>query len=230
MSTPALVQLLGFRLRMVRNRQDLLAACRVRAQAYGRHMPQLPQPAAPAPDALDSDTHTCVLLCEDKRSGTAVGTMRLQTSFGGPLQIEHSVQMPAAVLACSRVELTRFAVAQGADPLVKLALMKAAFLHSRAAGVQLMLLGARSPALVRLYQRLQCTELFEPGARFPLQHAGGVAHQVLVNDLRNVEERWCADGHAWLGFMLHTWHPDIDVICTRPAPAPLAPDALPLAA
>ena len=162
-----------------------------------------------------------MLLCEDKRSGAPVGTMRLQTSFGGPLQIERSVAMPAEVLACSRVELTRFAVAQGADPLVKLALMKAAFLHSRTAGVQLMLLGARSPALVRLYQRLQCRELFGPGDRFPLQHAGGVAHQVLINDLRTVEQRWRADGHAWLAFMLETSHPDIDLADALPA-LPLA--------
>ncbi|GAA0753105.1 hypothetical protein GCM10009107_27820 [Ideonella azotifigens] len=228
MSMPAPVQLLGFRLRIAHTRQDLLAACSVRAGAYGRHLPQLQQSLL-APDDMDSDAHSSVLLCEEKRSGKPVGTMRLQHSLGGPLQIEHSVAMPAEVLACSRVELTRFAVSQGADPLVRLALMKAAFLHSRAAGVQLMLLGARSPALVRLYQRLQCSELFGAGASFPLQHAGGLPHRVLINDLRSVEARWRAAGHAWLGFMLDTWHPDIDVTRNPPASAS-ADQALPLAA
>jgi hypothetical protein len=228
MTQAAVAQILGFQLRIARTDEDLRAACQVRSEAYGRHLPQMKDTLL-TPDAIDSTADACVLLCTDKRSGAPIGTLRLQTSFGGPLLIEHSVPMPPEVLAATRVELTRLAVTPGADPLVKLALMKASFLYCRAAQVQLMVIGARSRALVRLYERLHYSELFGAGATFALKHAGDLPHRVLVNDLRTLEQRWRAVAHEWLGFMVETSHPDIDLGDTLPAP--VAPDfGLPLAA
>ncbi|MFT3859394.1 MAG: hypothetical protein QM742_18450 [Aquabacterium sp.] len=53
-----------------------------------------------------------------------------------------------------RAEVTRLSVRAGADPLVKLALMKAVYLHCMAAGVRWLVIGARSEALARGYRHL----------------------------------------------------------------------------
>ena len=75
---------LSFTLRPAETHEDLLAACEVRAQAYGHHDPAFGSQLA-APDAIDSSPWTHVYLCEDKISGRVVGTMRAQaTSLNGP--------------------------------------------------------------------------------------------------------------------------------------------------
>lgn len=211
-------ELLTFRLRIARTDADVLAACRVRAESYGRRLPSM-RAAMEAPDAIDLAQGTCILLCVDKRSGEAVGTMRLQPSFSGPLLIESSVDLPAGLEEAARMELSRFAVIPGADPLVRYALMKASFLYSRAAQVRILIIGARSRALIRVYESVGFSNLFGEGAMFPLKHAGDIPHMVLGNDLADIESRWRISGHGWLGFMLETWHPDIDLFSPRPAVA-----------
>lgn len=215
MSATPHAELLSFRLRLARTDQDILAACRVRAQSYGRHLPHL-RGAMGAPDQLDAAPGVAVLLCVDKRSGAATGTVRLQTSAAGPILIEQSVLLPDDISLGTRAELARLAVVPGADPLTKPALMKAAFLFCRAAQVRYMVIGARSRALIRQYEELAFTDLFA-GRMFPLQHAGDIPHRVLVNDLSTVELRMAEQGSSWPAFVLRTWHPDIELFSSRPA-------------
>ena len=107
-------QSLSFDLRIVRSRQDLLNACEVRAAAYGRHLPHL-RSVLLEPDLLDADENTAVVLCVDKLTGEAVGTARFQTNAAGPLLIEHSAPLPAAMQSDTRAEITRLSVVPGAD-------------------------------------------------------------------------------------------------------------------
>jgi hypothetical protein len=215
MSTAPFAELLSFRLRVARTTHDIHAACKVRSEAYGRHLPHL-RGALVAPDELDGAEGVVVFLCVDKRSGSAIGTVRLQTSSAGPLLIEQSVQVPEEVRRCTRAELTRLAVVPGADPLTKLSLMKATFLYCRAAQIRYMVIGARSRGLIRQYEELAFTPLFD-GEMFPLKHAANIPHQVLVNDLSTIELRMQASGSTWPDFVHKTWHPDIDLLSPRPA-------------
>jgi hypothetical protein len=128
---------LSFKVRIARTPQELQAACRVRALSYGNHLPQL-HATLMEPDLLDADENTVVVLCVDKASDAAVGTARFQTNAGGLLLIEHSVTVPESMRSDTRAEITRLSAVAGADPLVKLCLMKASYLFCMATQVRWM--------------------------------------------------------------------------------------------
>ena len=212
-------QSLSFHVRIARTRNDLQAACRVRAQSYGHHLPHLHEMLL-EPDLLDADEHTTVVLCVDKQTGCAIGTARFQTNAGGPLLIEHSVAVPEAIRADSKAEITRLSAVAGADPLVKICLMKASYLYCTATQVRWMVIGARNEALIRQYRRLGFEDAFEDKRLVPLLHAGRLAHKVLVLNVTAVERTWRDEKHPMYGFFFDTVHPDIQLFSTRPALPP----------
>jgi hypothetical protein len=169
------------------------------------------------PDLLDADENTIVVLCVDKLSGEAIGTARFQTNAGGPLLIEHSMSVPDAMRSDTRAEVTRLSAVAGADPLVKLALMKASYLFCMATQVRWMVIGARSDALVRQYRRLGFADVFDDGRLVPLLHAGRMDHRVLAFNVTTAESRWRTDHHPLYDFMIDTAHPDIQLFSIRPA-------------
>ena len=209
-------QSLSFEVRFARTRQDLQAACRVRAQSYGHHLPHLRNMLL-EPDLLDADEHTFVVLCVDKASGSAVGTARFQTNGGGPLLIEHSVRVPDAMRSDTRAEVTRLSAVAGADPLVKLAMMKASYLFCLATQVRWMVICARSEAFVRQYRRLGFADIHEDGRLVPMLHVGRMPHHVLTFNVTGAESRWRQEGHALYDFMIDTAHPDIQLFSQQPA-------------
>jgi hypothetical protein len=208
---------LSFQLSPARSQTDLRAACAVRAQAYGHHLPALQQ-AFGEPDALDAQAGTCVLLCRDKQSGEALGTARIQASAYGPLQIERSVSLPGRLAQQSRAEITRLAVSAGAPSEVRLALMKASYLHCLAHEIDWLVIGARHPGLVRMYRKLGFHDVPGTGDGVPLAHAGDMVHRILAFDVAGALAAWQAADHPLLDFMVHTQHPDIAV----DAPLPMA--------
>jgi hypothetical protein len=216
---PMSTQTLSFRLRIARDRADMLAACEVRAESYGRHLPHL-RAAFELPDALDLEKDTAVFVCVDKASNRAVGTARVQTNARGPLLIEHSVAVPDAMRDDPRAEITRLAVAPGTDPMVKLALWKASFLFCAAAQMRWMVLGARSDALVRQYRRLGFVDLYESSGPVPLKHAGNLSHHVMVFNVTSAERRWHSCRHPMYDFIFDTAHRDIALFSTEPALEP----------
>ena len=209
-------QSLNFGVRIARTRNELQAACRVRAMSYGHHVPQL-HSTLMEPDLLDADANTVVVLCVDKLSGEAVGTARFQTNAGGPLLIEHSMTVPDAMRSDTRAEVTRLSAVAGADPLVKLCLMKASYLFCLATQVRWMVIGARSEALVRQYRRLGFSDVFEDGRFIPLLHAGRLDHRVLSFNVTTAESRWRETRHPLYEFMIETSHPDIQLFSNQPA-------------
>ncbi|HMO48722.1 MAG TPA: hypothetical protein PKB14_22195 [Rubrivivax sp.] len=202
---------------------DLLDACAVRAQAYGHHVPEMGGRLA-EPDALDLADGTTVFLCRDKTSGRATGTMRVQTSHAGPLMMEDSVALPDWLAATPRAEITRLAVAVGADPLTKLCLMKVSYLFCMAQQVQWMAIGARNEALIRNYRRLGFVDAFGGGVLVPLAHTGGLLHRILAFDVLAAERAWAAARHPLYGFMVRTQHADL----LLESPQPQAPLLQPL--
>ncbi|PPE65969.1 hypothetical protein C1704_11780 [Caldimonas caldifontis] len=200
---------LSFTVRIAHSREDLLAACQVRSASYGHHVPEWGT-ALMQPDALDVSPATAVFVCWDKQTGQPVGTARVQINSDGPLLIESSVEIPESMRSDARAEITRLAVAPGrCDPLIKLALMKASYLYCIANQVRWMVIGARSPALVRQYRRLGFDNLRDDGAPVPLTYAGHIDHWVLSFDVRAAERRWHEANHPLYAFMVGTVHPDI---------------------
>jgi hypothetical protein len=226
MQNPA-AHLLSFRLRIARTRSDVLAACRVRA--YGHHMPHL-RDALMSPGSVDEAPGVVMLLCTDKRSGEPVGTLRLRTSFWGPLLLEWSVSLPDELRAVSRMELTRLATVPDCDTLVKRSLIKASFIYCRAMLVSHLVICVRasSRALQNQYRRLKFFDVFPDGVSLPLKHVAGMEHLERATATRTIEQRWVESSHEWLDFVFGTWHPDIDLFAGRSALTAI--EDLPLAA
>lgn len=204
---------LSFSLRVARSTLELEAACVARSLSYGHHLPALKTPLA-SPDLADLAPGTAVLVCADKHRGHTVGTARVQVSTRGPLLIEQAIELPEAMTGHARAEITRLSAVPGADPLVKLALWKAAYLYCQASQVRWMVIGARNEALVRQYRRLGFDDLHADGRRVPLAHAGGMPHRVLVFDSMTAERAWHTGKNGLYGFMIDTLHPDIDLFAT----------------
>lgn len=213
---PTSTATLSFTLAPVRHAQDLRDARAVRSLAYGHHLPELITSFG-QPDPLDEQPGTLVLLCRSKATGEATGTARIRCSQDGGLQIDQSLLLPAALAAAPRAEITRLAVLRGADPLTRLALMKAAYFHCLARGVRHLVIGARLPALIRNYQRLGFADVLGPDQFVPLAHAGGLPHRVLAFDVAAAHATWQASAHPLLPFMVETHHPDIHLPCEAEA-------------
>jgi len=211
---------LGFALQPAASHGDLLDACAIRAQAYGRHLPEMGARLA-EPDALDQAPGTTVFLCRDKATGHATGTMRVQTSHAGALMMERSVTLPDWLAAVPRAEITRLAVSVGADPLTKLSLMKASYLFCVAQHVQWMVIGARNEALIRNYRRLGFIDALGHDELVPLAHTGGLMHHILAFDVFAAERAWAAARHPLYGFMVQTLHEDLKVDLPARQPANL---------
>ena len=217
---------LNFTVRIARDATTLGEACAVRAAAYGHHVPALAAPLS-EPDAIDRAPGCAVLVCRDKASGALVGTARIQRNHPRPLQIESSVILPHALAQQTRAEITRLAIVADADPLVRPMLVKACYLYAVAAQIRWLVIGARSPALIRIYRGLGFADLLGAGQQVPLAHAGGLAHSVLAFDVVAAERQWQAAQHRLYSFMVETWHPDLNLLepaqpdpVVTPSPAP----------
>ena len=224
---------LSFSVRIARHGAELQEASAVRAAAYGHHLPSMAPALAQAlavPDAVDIGPGTVVLVCRDKCSAAVVGTARIQRNHPQPLQIERSVALPSALADQPRAEITRLAILAGADAQVRPMLIKACYLYAVAAQIRWLVIGARSPALIRVYQRLGFDDLLGAGQQVPLAHAGGLPHSVLAFDVVAAERTWHAAQHGLYGFMVETWHPDLQLLAeptAAPVPRPARPGTRP---
>ena len=219
---------LDFTVRIAAPGTDLADVAALRAQAYGHHLPGMAQAMA-LPDAADTAAGSTVLLCRDKASGRTLGTARIQRNHPRPLPIEASVALPDSLAALPRAEITRLAIAPGAHNLVRPMLVKACYLAAVASQIRLLVIGARSPALVRIYRGLGFCNLQDDAQPVALAHAGNLPHHVLAFDVVGAERRWHCAQHALYAFMVETWHPDLQLLAEPAAPAE-QPQAWPLAA
>lgn len=201
----------GFSVRMATSDRDFREACAVRAAAYGHHDPGM-GPKFGEVEALDREEGTAVLLCRDKTSGECIGTARIQVSAFGPLVLEHSIQLPDWLANKPRAQISRLAVVAGADPLVKLCLMKVSYQYCLATQVRWMVIGARSGALIRNYRSLGFKDVFGHGDWRPMASGGGLLHQILAFDVLGAKAAWQATRNRFYGFMEETYHADLQVV------------------
>jgi hypothetical protein len=203
-------QRMPFTVRIACSEAELEQAVQIRHAAYARHVPALAQLLS-APEAGDRDADATVLLAESKLDGEPLGTMRIQTNRRRPLAIEQSVALPAWLRHRTLAEATRLGVtASRVGRVVKVLLFKAFYLYCRRAGVDWMVIGARSP-LDRQYESLLFQDVY-PGRGFvPLAHAGNIPHRVLCFEMATADARWRQAEHPLYGLFCRTHHPDINV-------------------
>lgn len=191
---------------------DLAAACAVRAQGYGHHVPEMTDALA-QPDALDLSDDATVFLAR-AHDGRPLGTVRVNIGRSAPLPIVRSAGLAADSCPGLKAELARLATVRGAHPLVKVTLFKAGFLHCLANQVQWMVIGARSEALVRTYERL-CFEFLLEGRQVPLDYAGDLPHWVLAFNVQRAERTWFERSNALYAYMFQTYHPELTIFRPR---------------
>lgn len=198
-------------MRIATTADDFQQARGVRATAYSHHDPEIGVKFGTA-EALDQQEGTVVFLCRDKQTGRGIGTMRIQGSAFGPLVLEDSVALPPWLADRPRAQLSRLAVVAGADPLVKLSLMKASYQYCLATQVCWMVIGARNAALIRNYRNLGFRDVFGAGEWRPLASGGGLPHQILAFDVVGAKAAWQATRNRLYGFMEETHHEDLQVL------------------
>jgi hypothetical protein len=205
---------LAFSVRMAITEDDFREVCAVRVAAYGHHDPRS-GPAFGQVEPLDRAEGTAVLLCRDKKTRRGLGTLRIQVSAFGPLILENSLTLPRWLATKPRAQISRLSVIAGADPLVKLSLMKASYQYCLATQVRWMVIGARSAALIRNYRALGFKDVFEPGNWIPLASGGGLPHQILAFDVVGAKAAWQATRNRLYGFMTETNHADLMVVAAN---------------
>jgi len=202
-----------FTISVAADEERLGKAAGMRSEAYGRHMPELREKLNRI-EPLDREAGVCVLVAEAKQGGAAVGTIRIQTNQYRPLLIEQAVELPPSkglVLA----ELSRLAVSQ--EPIgtmAKLAIFKATYQYCLLAGIDRLVIGARSP-LDRQYRGLLFDDLFPGKGMIPLPYVNNVPHHILFLDIPTAAMCWEAARNPMHRFLVEPNHPDIDFGLTR---------------
>ncbi len=74
-----------------------------------------------------------------------------------------------------------------------------------------MIIGARSEALVRQYQRLGFSDVYHDKRMIELSYAGAVPHRILAFDVVTAERIWLASNNPLYGFIFETSHRDIEL-------------------
>jgi len=200
---------LPFTVRVVNSEQALHKAVAIRQAAYARHMPVLAEKLR-APESLDYDRGSVILLAESKFDGSPLGTMRIQTNRFNDLSIEKGVTLPAWLKQKRLAEATRLGVDLGrTGRVVKMMLCKAFYLYSIEADIEWMVIGARPP-VDRQYENALFKDIF-PGEIIPMRHFNNIPHRVLGFEVGTAAKRWADANHPLHKLMNQTRHPDIDV-------------------
>lgn len=146
---------------LVRTDDQLEAAVRIRAQAYGRHAPEMLDILREA-EPNDLASEAVVFLARDRVSGETLGSMRVMTNLQEPLPFELEIELPEAFRGRTISVVQRLAVAAGAAGIeTKKRLFKAYYLYSIARQVEWLILYTLPPR-DRLFARLGFTQVF-PG-------------------------------------------------------------------
>lgn len=210
-------QILGFTVRPLTSAQDLPRVQALRAAAYGHHLPHLADQFGKA-DPLDLHRDVLIFVAEDKITGDIVGSCRIQINASGPLQIHSCMEPPPEHAGKLVSEITRMVVAPTyGDPMVRMALVKAAHLNSIASQISGIYAGSRA-ALLRQYRSLGFSFLFPDKREIPLSYASGIPHHVLWLDSIRAEHDWRSSGNKGrhYDFIFTSYTPDIRIYPEKP--------------
>ena len=204
------IQNLPFRVRIVRNEEQLTKAVNIRAEAYERHWPNL-YLQLQHPEEQDRNPNSLIFLAESKTDGNPIGTMRVDTNLVTPLPIVHEVTLPGNFTSKTIAYVTRLGVKQGsAGSLIKLALFKTLHRYCIAKQLSWMLVGIRPPG-DKDYVRLGFEDVLEDGVLTPISSSRGVPVRLMGFEVISAERRWSQSNHMLYKFMFSDYHPDIEI-------------------
>ncbi len=201
---------LPFIVRIARTEEHLARAVDVRAETYQRHHPELVEQLR-EPEASDRAPNTLVLLAENKETGTALGTLRIETNFYSPLAIETLLPVKSQLSEQTIAYVTRLGVRQGSlAQLVKLALFKALHRYCLACQINWIIVTAKPP-MDRQYVRLGFIDVFEDNRLVAIPWSQNILTRILALDTIGAERNWREVGHPLYKFMIEDYCPDIQV-------------------
>lgn len=190
--------------------RDLAGVARLRAQAYGRHLPGLAA-RLQEPEAADREPGCQVFLARSKLDGEVLGTLRTHANLHKPLPLEASIELPRHLRGSLMVETTRLSI-QGSPgaSLVRNALFKALHSYCLEQGVDWMLAAGRRP-VDRIYDSLLFEDVMEKDAYYPMAHAAGLPHRVMCFSPEKAKALWSSRQHPLYTFVFETEHADINL-------------------
>lgn len=203
-------RVLPFRVRLVRTYDHLRRAVEVRRDAYARHLPTLAQILKEAEDS-DCTANSVVFLAESKETGEAIGTMRIATNIGAPVEFETALSLPPQYRDTTIAHVARLGVRNGPDAtLVKLALFKALHRYCLALQVEWIMVGAHPP-IDRLYKQLGFVDVFDGERLVSLPSASTYDVRVMAFGVDAAERDWREHQHPLYDFMINEYCPDIEI-------------------
>jgi hypothetical protein len=193
---------------------ELLAVARLRAAAYGKHLPALATHLL-QPEAADFELGNEVFVAVSKLDGSMLGTIRTHSNLFKPLPLEQSFDLPARFHGCRLIEATRLSVLGSLQAsLVRNALFKTFFWYCLSQKADWMLAAGRRP-VDRLYDTMLWRDVDGMGNLYPMAHAAGVPHRVMCMAPAEAKPIWRAADHPLFRFAFQTVHPDLDFTGVR---------------
>ncbi len=209
----ALSERLPFRVRLAAA-DELTAVARLRAAAYGKHLPALARGLL-QPEAADFERGNEVFVAVSKLDGSMLGTIRTHSNLFKPLPLEASMELPARFQGRRLIEATRLSVLGNLQAsLVRNALFKTFFQYCLSQKADWMLAAGRRP-VDRLYDTMLWRDVAGVGKLYPMAHAAGVPHRVMHMAPAEAEPIWRAADHPLFRFAFQTVHADLDFAGVR---------------
>lgn len=204
---------LPFRVRIAAA-DELGAVARLRAAAYGRHLPALASHLR-EPEAADFEPGNEVFVAVSKLDGSMLGTIRTHSNLFKPLPLEASMDLPPRFHGRRLVEATRLSVLGSLQAsLVRNALFKIFFRYCLSQRVDWMFAAGRPP-VDRLYDTMLWRDVGATRALYPMAHAAGVPHRVMCMAPAEAASIWRAARHPLFRFAFEIEHPDLDFTGVR---------------
>jgi hypothetical protein len=203
---------------------DLREVAKLRASAYGKHLPALGLKLA-EPELADYEPGCEVFVARSRLDGTLLGTLRTHANVLEQLPLQASMRLPTHLLDTRMVETTRLCVQSGPNAsVVRSALFKALFMYCLNQKVDWMMAAGRRP-VDRIYDSLLFTDVEKKGEFYPMAHANDVLHRVMCFSPSEAESLWKRNQHPLHTFVFETTHPDINLsrakdldLCQQTAP------------
>ena len=192
---------------VVDNEETLQECVKLRAQAYGRHSPELGRLFS-KPEPEDSDPHFTNMVARSKLNGQLLAAVRVEIRRKGRLSFESSFQLPASLRTGAVAEVSRLSVANRVGYSPRLMMIKAAYWWCRYHHVRRLFVTARAPT-DRMYRKFEMYDLIPNQGMVPIHNIGNIPHRILWVDVFQLGRRWHESGNPVIDPIMLQSHSDV---------------------
>lgn len=204
-------QELPFTVSIVNDQLILRRVAHLRSEAYSRYYINLGSKLE-SPEQLDFHKDSVIFVAESKETHEIIGTIRLNLSLSGPIDLENSIDLPDEFTSGIYTGVSRFAVVRRPfGKLIQLSLFKAIYNYCINHNVSRMIIGARPP-IDKTYIGLGFVDVYQDQELRSLRSADYIKHRILSLDIFSCESKWRTSRHRYYRFMFQICHPDINVL------------------